>query len=103
MKESDIDYKSLGLVIVVSFSIGAGIDLFSDKIHWITGGFFVLFVIWANGLFISLEDREPGCWGYIENESLESQREFKKSYRIQIALTILVLILGVCSHLLFGN
>ena len=103
MENHDIDYKSLVTVLLVSFFIGAGIDYFSDKVHWVTAGFGVLFAIWANGLFISLEDREPDGWDYVENESDESKRKFKKSFKIQVVLTILVFILGICSHILFGG
>ena len=83
--------------------MGAGIDYFTDKVHWLTAGFGVLFAIWANGLFISLEDREPDGWDYVENESNESKREFKKGFKIQVALTILVFILAICSHILVGS
>ena len=88
MEDHDIDYKSLVIVLLVSFCVGAGIDYFSDKVHWLTAGFAVLFAIWANGLFISLEDREPDGWDYVENESEESKREFKKALKYKLLLLL---------------
>lgn len=103
MSLSRIDFKGLFLLLLVCFSIGAGIDYLSDKVHWVTGGLIALFAAWGNGLIISKEDRDPGSWDYDENESSESKNEFNKSYRVQIVLTGLVLILGISSHMYFST
>lgn len=101
MSVSQVDFKGLLIVLLICFSIGAGIDYFSEKVHWVTGGLIALFAFWGNGLIISVEDRDPSGWDCDENESAKSKNEFKTAYRIQLVLTGVVLILGICSHVYF--
>lgn len=86
------------VLLAVCSAIGLGMEHFTDKVHWVTGGLIALFAICANGIFISVEDREPGGWDYDENETQDSGRDFQKLNRIHIAVTICILVLGVCSH-----
>ncbi|MCQ8849234.1 hypothetical protein NQT74_11625 [Alteromonas stellipolaris] len=99
----DIDYRSFITVLLFAVCVGVGIDYFSEKVHWVTASFGVLFAIWANGLFISLEDREPGGWDYDKNESSQSKLEFRKSFKVQVALTVIVFVLAIFSHVVIGS
>jgi hypothetical protein len=91
------DLKVPVIVLAICFSIGAVIDNFT-KIHWLPAGFMVLFALLLNGVAISIEDREPGGWDYVENEGTKEKMEFKKMVRIQAFCTITVFILGLASY-----
>ena len=102
MKMNDIDFKALLIGLAVCFSIGAVTDYFT-AIHWLPAGVFVMFALFFNGIFISIEDRQPGGWDHVGNDNPIPDTQFKKMLRVQKLCTLIVLILGLVSYAYTSN
>ena len=102
MNIREIDIKTPFLVLAVCFAIGGVINYFST-FHWVPAGLMVLFALLINGLIISIEDKSPDGFDYIENESHESKAQYKSMVRIQLVLVTVVLILGLASGVYFHS
>ena len=94
MKEFNLKYPAI--VLVICFSIGFGVDYFTET-HWFPVGLMILFALLLNGVAISIEDHESGGWDCVENESEQDKKGFTKMVRIQALCTIVVFILGLLS------
>lgn len=92
----NIDFRSITIVVVVCLLFGLIVDYFT-RFNWLTSGLGLLAIVLINGLIIDLEDRQPGGWDYVEDESAESKKEHRKAVIIHFGLIAIVIVALITS------
>lgn len=91
VKLSKIDYKTPLIAIGFYAALGWVLNYFTD-LGWLAATLFLMVVFFINGIFIFLEDREPGGWDYIEGVT-DTEENKKSARKVVVGNSIVICVL----------
>ena len=92
MKASSLLPPLIGIGICIA--IGWVISYYSG-LGLLGATMMVMFALFLNGFAIYLEDREPGGWDYVENETEVEKSHHRRALAVQVAIILVVLVVGL--------